>query len=88
LTGKLPDIVQIQLCPSYGPQEFGGATMEKLIIFVVEKKSFKIFSRTRLQISIKCGTSYSCKKEIQVCSNIGSRLLQKEGGWVITKAQK
>jgi hypothetical protein len=48
-------------------------------VFILGKKSLKIiFSRTRKPISIKLDTNHPCIKGIQVCTNKGTGLLQRE----------
>jgi hypothetical protein len=61
--------MQIEVCPTHGPQGLGEATIGKIIYtsVCIEKKIF--FSRTSRPISIKLGTNHPLVKEILNYSN-------------------
>jgi hypothetical protein len=59
-TQKLPNIVEIQICTNHGPRGSGGTHLEKsfLHVFILGKKSLKIFFRTNRPISIKLNINH------------------------------
>jgi hypothetical protein len=59
-TQKLPNIAQIQVCADHSHRGSGEATMGKhFYVFIMKKKSLKIFSIISWPISIKLDTNHS-----------------------------